>query len=128
MGYVRTTKPHLLHHTHQPTHDPTEIYSFGAAPYPAVNNEDILSYLKQGQRMSSPPLCPPEVAVLMKQCWSLSPTQRPVFADIKARLGPMSKMDVREYMQPARRVLETNASGGVLYDAASGLLLSSTCS
>ena len=38
-----------------------EIFSLGRIPYPAVDNSNIITLLKTGERLEKPDLCPLEM-------------------------------------------------------------------
>lgn len=38
--------------------------------------------MREGQRLAAPNACPPDVYMLMMQCWDLNPKDRPTFAGI----------------------------------------------
>ena len=50
-----------------------EIYTFGGAPYPTVENNAILAMLKGGYRMPKPDDCPDDIYHIMKACWEYYP-------------------------------------------------------
>ena len=48
-----------------------------------LNGSEILRLImREGQRLSAPGACPPDVYMLMMQCWELNPKERPTFAGI----------------------------------------------
>ncbi|OWR46564.1 kinase protein [Danaus plexippus plexippus] len=58
-----------------------EMYSFGEEPWLGLNGSEILRLImREGHRLSSPAACPPDVYMLMMQCWDLDPKERPTFA------------------------------------------------
>ncbi|XP_068629380.1 activated Cdc42 kinase Ack isoform X1 [Battus philenor] len=61
-----------------------EMYSFGEEPWIGLNGSEILRLImREGQRLSAPSACPPDVYMLMMQCWDLNPKERPTFAGIQ---------------------------------------------
>lgn len=49
-----------------------------------LNGSEILRLImREGQRLSAPAACPPDVYMLMMQCWDLNPKERPTFAGIQ---------------------------------------------
>ncbi|KPJ06202.1 Activated CDC42 kinase 1 [Papilio machaon] len=61
-----------------------EMYSFGEEPWMGLNGSEILRLImREGQRLSSPTACPPDIYMLMMQCWDLNPKERPTFAGIQ---------------------------------------------
>nr|XP_049695043.1 activated Cdc42 kinase Ack isoform X1 [Helicoverpa armigera]XP_049695045.1 activated Cdc42 kinase Ack isoform X1 [Helicoverpa armigera]XP_049695046.1 activated Cdc42 kinase Ack isoform X2 [Helicoverpa armigera]XP_049695047.1 activated Cdc42 kinase Ack isoform X1 [Helicoverpa armigera] len=61
-----------------------EMYTFGEEPWIGLNGSEILRLImREGQRLSAPNACPPDVYMLMMQCWDLNPKERPTFAGIQ---------------------------------------------
>lgn len=63
-----------------------EAFSYGQKPYKGMKGAEVLQMLQQGERMNSPPKCPPEIYVLMKLCWTYKSDERPPFATVEMRL------------------------------------------
>lgn len=60
-----------------------EMFTFGEEPWIGLNGSEILRLImREGQRLSAPSACPPDVYMLMMQCWDLNPKERPTFAGI----------------------------------------------
>ncbi|XP_046964999.1 activated Cdc42 kinase Ack [Vanessa cardui] len=61
-----------------------EMYTFGEDPWMGLNGSEILRLImREGQRLSAPNACPPDVYMLMMQCWDLNPKERPTFVGIQ---------------------------------------------
>ncbi|CAG9531660.1 unnamed protein product [Cercopithifilaria johnstoni] len=60
-----------------------EIFSLGKVPYPQVDNDDLVNYLQEGNRMEQPKLSPDDIYNLMRQCWLSDPNNRPTFSECK---------------------------------------------
>ncbi|XP_072943998.1 activated Cdc42 kinase Ack [Epargyreus clarus] len=61
-----------------------EMYTFGEEPWIGLNGSEILRLImREGQRLGAPAACPPDVYMLMVQCWDISPKERPTFAGIQ---------------------------------------------
>uniref|UniRef100_A0A0R3RUZ7 receptor protein-tyrosine kinase n=1 Tax=Elaeophora elaphi TaxID=1147741 RepID=A0A0R3RUZ7_9BILA len=60
-----------------------EIFSLGKVPYPQVDNNDLVNYLQEGNRMEQPKLAPDDIYNLMRQCWLSDPNNRPMFSECK---------------------------------------------
>jgi hypothetical protein len=50
-----------------------EITTLGAAPYPTIQNDDILSLITKGYRMPKPEACSDELYKIILQCWDYYP-------------------------------------------------------
>ncbi|XP_030746357.1 fibroblast growth factor receptor homolog 1-like isoform X2 [Sitophilus oryzae] len=60
-----------------------EIMTLGGTPYPSVPSvEKLFHLLRNGHRMEKPPCCSLEIYMLMRECWSYQPTERPVFSEL----------------------------------------------
>jgi serine/threonine protein kinase len=59
-----------------------EIFSLGTAPWAAYSNLEAVVAVANGQRLSSPDLCPPVIFQLMSTCWQQNPEDRPSFYKI----------------------------------------------
>lgn len=46
-----------------------EVFSFGAMPFAALSNGEVLTAVMGGMRPEVPDKCPPELADLMRECW-----------------------------------------------------------
>lgn len=61
-----------------------EMFSFGEDPWIGLNGSQILKKIaKDGERLSFPEACPPDIYQLMLQCWDKTPAERPSFAAVK---------------------------------------------
>ncbi|XP_013196062.2 activated Cdc42 kinase Ack [Amyelois transitella] len=70
-----------------------EMYTFGEEPWMGLNGSEILRLImREGQRLTAPNACPPDVYMLMMQCWDLNPKERPTFAGI-LRYMEMNKFE-----------------------------------
>uniref|UniRef100_A0A673LY16 receptor protein-tyrosine kinase n=1 Tax=Sinocyclocheilus rhinocerous TaxID=307959 RepID=A0A673LY16_9TELE len=76
-----------------------EIFSLGVSPYPnVVIDAQFYKMIKDGYHMPQPDFAPQEMYTIMKMCWSLEPTLRPTFANIReliAKLLPKQSSQVR---------------------------------
>ena len=65
-----------------------EVFYLGSAvPYGDKNDfEEIIEFLKSGQRLGKPPLCPKYVHELMHECWNENHLYRPRFEQLKSKL------------------------------------------
>ncbi|CAL1679771.1 unnamed protein product [Lasius platythorax] len=60
-----------------------EIMTLGGTPYPSVPSvEKLFQLLRAGHRMEKPPCCSIEIYMLMRDCWSYQPNERPTFVEL----------------------------------------------
>uniref|UniRef100_A0A1I7XLU1 receptor protein-tyrosine kinase n=1 Tax=Heterorhabditis bacteriophora TaxID=37862 RepID=A0A1I7XLU1_HETBA len=66
-----------------------EIISLGQKPYAAMENHQVLSYVKNGGTPSKPPFCPDQLKYkylgrykLMQRCWAFESAKRPSFTEL----------------------------------------------
>ncbi|XP_066460149.1 tyrosine-protein kinase SYK isoform X2 [Eleutherodactylus coqui] len=63
-----------------------EAYSYGQKPYKGMKGADVSQMIESGNRMESPPRCPPELYDLMKLCWTYKVEDRPSFVNVELKL------------------------------------------
>ncbi|KAJ8942486.1 hypothetical protein NQ318_017781 [Aromia moschata] len=57
--------------------------NFLGTPYPSVPSvEKLFQLLRNGHRMEKPPCCSLEIYMLMRECWSYQPNERPLVEDL----------------------------------------------
>uniref|UniRef100_A0A673LNZ7 receptor protein-tyrosine kinase n=1 Tax=Sinocyclocheilus rhinocerous TaxID=307959 RepID=A0A673LNZ7_9TELE len=67
-----------------------EIFSLGVSPYPnVVIDAQFYKMIKDGYHMPQPDFAPQEMYTIMKMCWSLEPTLRPTFANIRELIAKL---------------------------------------
>uniref|UniRef100_A0A8C5I6N7 Fibroblast growth factor receptor n=1 Tax=Gouania willdenowi TaxID=441366 RepID=A0A8C5I6N7_GOUWI len=59
-----------------------EIFTLGGSPYPGIPVEELFKLLKEGHRMDRPANCTNELYIIMRECWSAVPSQRPTFRQL----------------------------------------------
>lgn len=79
-----------------------EVLSVGSVPYGSMSPLDVVDFIEAGKRLEQPILCPLDLYVLtsllqaigqrfrfsmMKLCWSVEPTDRPTFKDVRKFLA-----------------------------------------
>ncbi|XP_066261761.1 tyrosine-protein kinase receptor torso-like [Euwallacea similis] len=60
-----------------------EIVTLGGNPYPTVNTEELVNWLKGGYRMERPSNCNEDLYQIMHSCWQTSPSLRPTFKELR---------------------------------------------
>ncbi|KAJ7335628.1 hypothetical protein JRQ81_013569 [Phrynocephalus forsythii] len=63
-----------------------EAFSYGQKPYRGMKGGEVAQMIERGERMESPPGCPPEIYDLMKLCWTYNDDDRPSFSAVELRL------------------------------------------
>ncbi|CAI2339317.1 unnamed protein product [Caenorhabditis sp. 36 PRJEB53466] len=56
-----------------------EIITFGQSPYQGMSTDNIHNFLKDGNRLSQPPNCSPDLYQELLRCWMADPKSRPDF-------------------------------------------------
>ncbi|XP_076447881.1 uncharacterized protein LOC143284775 isoform X2 [Babylonia areolata] len=91
---IRWMAPECIEHGHFTSK--TDVWAFGVVvwelltrgitPYPDVDDNSFILYLKKGRRLSKPKQCPEPISALMASCWNASPDQRPDFRHLRQQL------------------------------------------
>ncbi|XP_020894216.1 fibroblast growth factor receptor 4 isoform X2 [Exaiptasia diaphana] len=74
-----------------------EIVTLGASPYPGMNSQEVINFLRDGYRMDKPKHCSEELYCVMLDCWQVIPQRRPTFLEISRHLHKMLA-DERDYI------------------------------
>lgn len=64
-----------------------EVFSQGIMPYTSRNNNQVMKFVATGGRCECPDGCSPEVYRLMRECWNLTPDNRPTFSYLLEQLS-----------------------------------------
>ncbi|CAH1365005.1 unnamed protein product [Tenebrio molitor] len=75
-----------------------EIATLGSTPYVGVHSSDLLTFLKNGNRLKCPPSCSSDLYAIMQNCWKASPKNRPTFTEICKSLEGLLE-NVSQYLQ-----------------------------
>eukprot|EP00040_Diaphanoeca_grandis_P030782 m.182709 g.182709 ORF g.182709 m.182709 type:complete len:482 (-) comp32130_c1_seq1:69-1514(-) len=68
-----------------------EIYSYGRAPYPRMNQKEVVDKVTSGYRMEKPESCPKDLYdKVMIRCWEIDAKDRPSFAYLRDKLRKFS--------------------------------------
>ncbi|XP_063535886.1 fibroblast growth factor receptor homolog 1-like isoform X1 [Cydia strobilella] len=94
-----------------------EIMTLGGTPYPTVAGQYMYQHLSAGHRMEKPPCCSLEIYMLMRDCWSFKPDDRPSFAELVEYLDKILTVTAnQEYLDLGLPQLDTPPSS---YDGSS---------
>jgi len=65
-----------------------EMATLAEQPYQGFTNDEVMKYVKDGNKMRRPEDCPDILYNLMSECWNNNPNDRPTFLEICQRLLP----------------------------------------
>ncbi|XP_068962340.1 tyrosine-protein kinase ZAP-70 [Petaurus breviceps papuanus] len=51
-----------------------------------MKGPEVIKFIEEGKRMDRPPECPPDMYMLMKDCWIFKWEDRPSFSDVEQRI------------------------------------------
>ncbi|CAC5406948.1 PLXNA [Mytilus coruscus] len=92
-----------------------ELLTRGVTPYPDVEPNNIRDYLNSGKRLKKPRQCPESLYLLMLQCWTETPNDRPTFQDIQSEMKKfISKEDTNDVTEPLATKIEPGGSSEYL--------------
>ncbi|XP_012153433.1 fibroblast growth factor receptor homolog 1 isoform X2 [Megachile rotundata] len=96
-----------------------EIMTLGGTPYPSVPSvEKLFQLLRTGHRMEKPPCCSIEIYMLMRDCWSYQPNERPMFGELVEDLDRILTITANEeYLDLGLPQLDTPPSSQESSDA-----------
>lgn len=68
-----------------------EVMAFARLPYENYSDEEVLDMIPAGSRLRNPSSsCPPELFLIMLDCWSEAPERRPQFHNILTALAAIN--------------------------------------
>lgn len=93
-----------------------ELLTRGVTPYPDVANSDIITHVKDGNRLKKPKQCPEDVYGLMQRCWTLELESRPTFHQISDEIQTFTAAGIDEQNPGETTPLQakTGAEGDVV--------------
>uniref|UniRef100_A0A2S2Q3V2 receptor protein-tyrosine kinase n=1 Tax=Sipha flava TaxID=143950 RepID=A0A2S2Q3V2_9HEMI len=95
-----------------------EIMTLGGTPYPSVPNiEQLFNLLQSGHRMEKPSCCSLDIYMIMRDCWSYDPNERPVFEELVESLGQILSVTAnQEYVDFGLPQLDTPPTSQESFD------------
>ncbi|XP_020558080.2 tyrosine-protein kinase ZAP-70 isoform X2 [Oryzias latipes] len=60
-----------------------EAFTYGGKPYKKMKGPEVISFIKNGNRMEKPPACPDRMYAVMMECWTYSHEERPDFKKVE---------------------------------------------
>ena len=73
-----------------------EVFTFGMQPYYGMSHEEVIDFLRSGNRLAPPENCPPSIYELMMKCWCPVPAERPgfrvIFGTLELIQGELEKL------------------------------------
>ncbi|EGT58757.1 hypothetical protein CAEBREN_06464 [Caenorhabditis brenneri] len=86
-----------------------EIITFGQSPYQGMSTDGIHSFLRDGNRLSQPPNCSPDLYQELLRCWMADPKSRPDFDTLFQRFKEFCKVP-QLFLENANNLSETDLS------------------
>ncbi|XP_050546487.1 fibroblast growth factor receptor homolog 1-like isoform X2 [Daktulosphaira vitifoliae] len=95
-----------------------EIMTLGGTPYPSVPNmEQLFNLLQSGHRMEKPSCCSLEIYMIMRDCWSYHPNERPMFEELVESLDQILSVTAnQEYVDFGLPQLDTPPTSQESFD------------
>ena len=59
-----------------------EMATLAEQPYQGFTNDEVMKYVKEGNKMKRPEDCPDLLYSLMSDCWTSQPDDRPTFLQV----------------------------------------------
>lgn len=60
-----------------------EAFSYGGKPYKKIKGQEVLEFIRSGQRLACPAGCPERMYALMMECWTVKTENRPDFQKVE---------------------------------------------
>uniref|UniRef100_A0A8C8R974 Tyrosine-protein kinase n=1 Tax=Pelusios castaneus TaxID=367368 RepID=A0A8C8R974_9SAUR len=63
-----------------------EVFTYGQTPYEEMTNQETILQISKGYRLPRPHTCPPEIYLVMLECWKSNSEERPTFLALREKL------------------------------------------
>uniref|UniRef100_A0A8C3RMY3 Src-related kinase lacking C-terminal regulatory tyrosine and N-terminal myristylation sites n=1 Tax=Chelydra serpentina TaxID=8475 RepID=A0A8C3RMY3_CHESE len=63
-----------------------EVFTHGQTPYEGMTNQETIQQIIMGYRLPRPSTCPPEIYIIMLECWKGNTEERPTFLALREKL------------------------------------------
>jgi len=96
-----------------------ELFSYGKCPYEGYSNQQARIRILNGNTLPVPTACPPDVCILMQNCWAMNTEQRPNFQQTYTELCKIYN-NIREQESPSiplfepKETIKENDYGGII--------------
>lgn len=67
--------------------------------FSGMTNPEVIQNLEKGYRMPRPDNCPEDLYVIMKECWTDNPEDRPTFEYLRSVLEDFTTATERQYQE-----------------------------
>ncbi len=64
-----------------------------------MTNAEVLHQVENGYRMQAPQGCPPQLYIIMLECWHKDPMRRPTFETLQWQLEDFFTLSESEYKE-----------------------------
>lgn len=99
-----------------------EIYSFADIPYPGQSNNETIRFIKNGGIMSKPERSPDNIYLIMKNCWSKLPENRPSFMELNKMFNQSDRNSISiESIEPNEIRLDNSNTLDISYVAVTNI-------
>ncbi|CAB3404514.1 unnamed protein product [Caenorhabditis bovis] len=93
-----------------------EIITFGASPYQGMSTDAIHQFLRDGNRLSQPANCSPDLYQELLRCWMSNPESRPTFDVLYTKFQEFCKVP-KLYIENSHKPTETDTSAEELFQS-----------
>lgn len=74
-----------------------EMFTFGLSPYASMNNDEMLEFLRSGNRLACPETMPNGLYEIEQHCWLENPGERPTFTELEQQFRSLIESETENY-------------------------------